>query len=84
MKKDKTASGEDPYFPIYGMSCDQNGHLTSMQTFANGISKREFFAAVIAQGMMAGSQGMKITPKEFAESSVALADILLVELEKTA
>lgn len=63
-----------PAFPLPGAN-----HRESL---VNGLSKREYFAAMAMQGMIAGSQGLDISPQEFAQSSVELADALIVELNK--
>lgn len=47
-----------------------------------GLTKRELFAALAMQGMIAGSSGISITNAEFAKASVALADTLMAELKK--
>ena len=49
-----------------------------------GLTKREHFAGLAMQGMIAGSQGLKISTEEFAFQSVKLADALIAELEKEA
>lgn len=46
------------------------------------LTKREFIATHALSGMIAGSVGLVISPEEFAEQSVKLADALLVELGK--
>lgn len=47
-----------------------------------GLTKREYFAAMAMQGMLAGSQGLDIKTWEFSEQSIALADSLITELNK--
>ena len=47
-----------------------------------GLSKREYFAAMAMQGMIAGSQGLQITVEQFATQSLKLADALIAELNK--
>jgi hypothetical protein len=56
--------------------------IISQTQAANGLTKREFFAALAMQGMIAGSQGLRITVSEFAKQSVLLADALIAELNK--
>jgi hypothetical protein len=45
-----------------------------------GISKRELYAAMALQGMLAS--GLKVTGGEFASQAVSLADCLIEELDK--
>lgn len=47
-----------------------------------GLTKREYFASDLMAGMIAGSQGLNITVKQFAEQAVKLADALIEELNK--
>ena len=50
--------------------------------FHPGISQREYFASTALQGMIAGSQGVKMSAPQFASQSVKLADALIKELNK--
>jgi len=40
-------------------------------------SDRDMFAAAALQGMIAGSSGLEITPEQFAEQSLKIADAML-------
>jgi hypothetical protein len=46
-----------------------------------GLTKREYFAGLAMQGMLA-EHSLKATEEEFANQSVKLADALLKALEK--
>ena len=50
----------------------------------DGLTKREYFAGLAMQGMMAhnGPYGITNGPGNIAERSVEIADALLVELDK--
>lgn len=47
--------------------------------YSNGLSKREYFAALAMQGL---STGNTMSPRDTAKSAVELADRLLEELGK--
>ena len=48
----------------------------------NGLTKREHFAAMAMQGLMAYPDGAEATRQQIAKASVAAADALLAELAK--
>jgi hypothetical protein len=50
----------------------------------HGMTLRQYLAGQALVGMLAGSRGLEITTKDFAEQSVKLADALIEELEKNA
>lgn len=48
-----------------------------------GLTKREYFAAMALQGLLAGSQGkVAWSEKQFAIGAINLADALIAELSK--
>lgn len=51
---------------------------------AYGLTKREYFAALAMQGLLAGSNwpGVVIGPCQIADHAVEFADALLAELDK--
>lgn len=69
-----------PALPCLGYSYSAAGGITADPCIYDGLSKRELFAAMAMQGLLANS--MDVTPEIFAQSSVRLADALLAELEK--
>lgn len=74
-----------PAFPSPNDLPKRHWHVTDIELFeifGCGLTKRELFSAMAMQGMIAGSQGLQITVKEFAEQSLKLADALLEELKK--
>ena len=48
-----------------------------------GLTKREYFAAMAMQGILANKSARKKTTEMIIESSVRLSDALLNELNKT-
>ncbi len=49
----------------------------------NGLTKREYFAAMAMQGALANKSAHKRTIEMITESSVRLSDALIKELNKT-
>jgi len=47
-----------------------------------GLTKREHFAAMAIQGMIACEYGAKVSATQWARDAVEVADALLAELEK--
>jgi hypothetical protein len=48
-----------------------------------GLSKREYFAAMALQGIIANKDGLDIKIERIVESAVDTADALIEELNKT-
>jgi hypothetical protein len=48
-----------------------------------GLSKREYFAAMALQGIIANKDGLDIKIERIVESAVHTADALIEELNKT-
>jgi len=69
-------NSNQPAFPIFlqeGLS--NNSHVDS------GISKREYFAAMAMQGLIASESDRK--PENYAADAVSCADALCEALDKT-
>ena len=49
----------------------------------NGLTKREYFAAMAMQGIIANKDGLDIKIERIVESAVDTADALINELNKT-
>ena len=56
--------------------------MCSRKGFIGGLTKREYFAAMAMQGMIAVSQGLGISTTQFAEQACVLAYALISELNK--
>lgn len=68
-------NGEQPAF-----ACVDSQH----QYLQEGLTKREYFAAMAMQGILAGrKENLKHTNEFFAKVSIDIADALLTELDKT-
>lgn len=66
----------DPAFPIIVNALE-------IHSSRAGLSKREYFAAMAMQGLIAGSQGrVKWNETQFAMGAINLADALIAELNK--
>ena len=79
MTKEAEKLGNESAIPeVYTNAFD---HISS----TNGLSKREFFAAMAMQGIISNASIAKITDsyKDVAEWSIEHADALLEELCKT-
>ena len=50
---------------------------------SNGLTKREYFAAMALQGIIANKDGLDIKIERIVESAVDTADALIEELNKT-
>ena len=57
-----------------------DGGLVSPNT---GLTKREYFAAMALQGIIANKDGLDIKIERIVESAVDIADALIEELNKT-
>lgn len=47
-----------------------------------GLTKREHFAAIAIQGMIAAEYGSRVSAQQWAKDAVEVADALLAELDK--
>jgi len=64
-----------PAFPVE-LTNDDNIHV-------EGLSKREWFAGMAMQGLMANEQNAPVTDYEYAaKACIKMADALLAELDK--
>ena len=50
---------------------------------STGLTKREYFAAMVMQGIIANKDGLDIKIERIVESAVDTADALIDELNKT-
>jgi len=57
-----------------------NGEATPKNTL--GLTKREYFASLAMQGVLANGQSRNTTPSEVAEYAVYMADVLIEQLNK--
>lgn len=73
-------------FPQLSATLNDDGHW-SMDAIQGGLSKREYFAGLAMQGILAGDPETSVevneTPRAVALISVLVADALLVELKRT-
>jgi hypothetical protein len=80
-----TTRGEEPAFPQLDIeSCERDGHgdlIDPFVTSAGGLSKRELFAGMAMQGLLA-SGPHDCEAAGIAHDAVLFADALLAELEK--
>ena len=71
-----------PAFPV-SVAVDVTGHLyESADVSAIGLTKREYFAALFMQGMLAGPHWSDFAIWTTVERAVKCADVLLEELSK--
>ena len=92
-----TTRGEEPAFPQLDIeSCERDGHgdlIDPFVTSAGGLSKRELFAGMAMQGLLANGDFLKaveaVAAKRgmndadaVAKAARGFADALLAELEK--
>lgn len=61
-------------------------HRTTEEALGHGLTKREYFAAMALQGILAGTSGVEslasIGPSGWASVAVSHADALMAELNK--
>ena len=50
---------------------------------STGLTKREYFAAMVIQGIISNKDGLDIKIERIVESAVDIADALIEELNKT-
>lgn len=65
---------------------NQNDPINTTEYYGNyestGLTKREYFAAMAMQGFLSNPNSHSFSKKEFAISSVEMADALIKELNK--
>ncbi len=66
----------DEFGHITGETCSETGH-----TDFYGLTKREYFAGLAMQGMLA-DPSRNLFPQQYAEMAIEVADALLAELAK--
>lgn len=59
--------------PAFPSVPDRNG----LHTYANGLTKRDYFAAAALQGLTAGTPGPHLVPPNAAELAYEYADAML-------
>lgn len=67
-------NSEEPIYPITNQGTLRN---------RNGLTKREYFAAMAMQGILANENTGLSSNEVIAKESVKLANLLLTELDKT-
>lgn len=70
-------NADTPAFPFIGT--DSSGYTTALAT---GLSKREHFAGLAMQGLLANKRSMDITDDALTEVAIAFADRLITALNK--
>ena len=76
-------NSEQSAFPAKGTTLiEEFGIVQQVDVYFCGLTKREYFAAMAMQGLLANSSN-SIYPTEVAQDSLIYADALLAELEKT-
>jgi divalent metal cation (Fe/Co/Zn/Cd) transporter len=73
---------DKPAFPVSKEMCEQKNEI---EEYPYGLTKREYFAAMAMQGLLAACTGLKISNailEKIPEASVKFSDALLKELER--
>jgi len=79
----------NPYDPAFPAEWTENGN--THMVFAQGMTKREYFAAMAMQAITSSSKGWKnkvtdieveMSPEKIAVLAIDLADELIAELSK--
>ena len=78
MENNKT-HGDSPAFAKAAFYTDEYG----IDAPQEGLTKREYFAAMAMQGIIANKDGLDIKIERIVESAVDTADALIDELNKT-
>ena len=65
--------------PAFPSQHDDRSHILSHE---EGLTKREYFAAMAMQGILAHPEHSKFTAAAIADDAIRQADALLAELEK--
>ena len=71
MSSDSIFEGTTPAFPVPWFPVGSG----------NGLTKREYFAAMAMQGLLANTQWSDILPRDVADEAIKHADALLTALE---
>lgn len=69
----------DTAFPLQGFAVDASGEFSDQLIVSNGLSKREWFAAMALCGVM--GDGRNIAYYDAAELAVKAADSLIEKLK---
>lgn len=77
----KPFGSSNPVFPTENILRNSYGDI-SERTTVPGITKREYFAAMAMQGVLAASGDTRLSPSWVANEAVQYADELLKELAK--
>lgn len=84
--KNEMREANEPAFPSIDIReefDDHSGHYRKVMVPMGGLTKREYFAIMALQGMVSNSiPGDHHVPTICVMEAVALADLLLAELEK--
>ena len=77
-------AGSEPAYPVRGFVADASGALCGETVQHAGLTKRELFAAMLAQGIMANPSEQMVTwdEEKVAFAAVQHADALIAELNK--
>ena len=83
MIKRETKANE-PIQLFWANSTDPNlsDFVKSALSHPNGLTKREYFAAMAMKGIITNKDGLDIKIERIAESAVDMADTLIEELNK--
>ena len=85
-KIDADENSYNPAFPFHIKLRNKESEEPFRQTVSYGLTKREYFAGIVLQGIMANpktsDEADNMTPEIIAKSSIIMADALLEELAK--
>jgi aminopeptidase-like protein len=73
-------NGKQPAFAVSKEMCEMPNGKTNIEEYPYGLTKREYFAAMAMQGMLANNNGNYSTV-DIAQHSVRMADDILKRLE---
>lgn len=62
--------------------CERCNQTHNKSEYTSGLSKREHFAGLAMQGLLANSAYYEISTTDLTIESLMLADVLLAELDK--
>lgn len=66
------------------MSRERSAFPHGSDDYERGLSRRELFAVMVAQGILSGNDGFtEFNPREVATEAVQIADALIEALEST-
>lgn len=78
-------NADEPAYPVevaYSGDTLRGQQTGSYSGWATGLTKRELFAAMAMQGLLADGEAMDVTIAQVALAAVQLSDALLAELAK--